>query len=194
MAPGPNDYTTQAAVLRTLGITGASASQKTLVDEAIVEGSQWVDTFTGQWWNQRTQTILTEAVTPRQKKLFMPAHIISITSVKEGVSGGLAGVALDAGDFHIYNDYLEIDGATPWSMDQLDIEVVGSFGYTATPTDIVRAASDVAAQFTGLRKRAFTQDDGIEQTILITDLPAHSQDVLKARVKYSFLNQPFKIS
>ena len=161
-------YVTLAEVKRHIGLTSSVADQDTKLNDMIGWASDHIDTVTRKFWEKRTLTVTTEAVFRNQKKLFMPAPIISITSIKE------AGVALDVSEFKIYKDWLEKTnssfaevtgrfeiGGPVWSRLQQDIVVVGDFGHTVTPRDIRLLTAEIVGIFAGMKTRSFTQDDGV---------------------------------
>ncbi len=171
-------YVTLAEVKRHIGLTSSIVDQDTKLTEMIGFASDHIDTETRKFWDKRTLTVTTEAVFRNQKKLFMPAPIISIASITE------AGVALDTTVFKIYKDWLEKTGSSfaevtgrfeiggpVWSRVQQDIVVKGDFGHDPTPRDIKLLAAEIVGIFAGMKTRSFTQDDGVERTVLVTALP-----------------------
>lgn len=180
-------YVTRVKVKEHAGISAAVTDLDTKIDNMIGFASSHIDRETRQFWEKRTLTITTEAVFRNQRKLFMPARIISITSVTE------AGVALDVTEFKVYGSWLEKTnssfteitgrfeiGGPVWSRIQQDIVVVGDFGYDPTPPDIELLTAEVTAVFAGVKTRSFTQDDGVERTVLVNALPDWVNDKLFA--------------
>jgi len=131
-----------------------------------------VDMWTRTWWDQRTKTITTEAFHSRQEKLFMPAPVISLTSVKEGIDGGQAtGTAIAAADYRIYRTWLEKAGRGFWSTTQLDIEIKGSFGHATVLDDIKWLNEEIIGVLSGMKTKSFIQDSGVERTVILNEMP-----------------------
>ena len=168
-------YATLADVKLQVGKTTVSPDEEVALKNKIPQASELVDSWTGTWWDNRTQTVQTEARDPQQVRLFMPARIVSITSVAE------SGVALAASDFVVYPHWIEKKGRAPWSTLQLDLTVVGVFGFKTVPPDISTLTAEVAAMLSGLKVRSYTQDDGVEKAVLMTSLPSWAQAIIEAR-------------
>jgi len=171
-------YTTLAQVKLHIGLATSTTDQDSLINQMILRVRGLVDMWTRTWWDKRTQTITTEAFHSRQEKLFMPAPVISLTSVKEGIDGGQAtGTAIAAKDYRIYRTWLEKAGRGFWSTTQLDIEIKGDFGYATVLDDIKWLNEEIIGVLSGMKTKGFIQDSGVERTVLVNEMPA---DVQKA--------------
>lgn len=175
----PN-YVTLAETKLHVGLRSTTTDQDAKLTDAIGDASDHVDSETRTFWDQRDLTITTEAIFANQRKLFMPAPIISITSITE------AGVLIDPTNFKVYRTWIEKlnssfsevtgrfeIGGPVWSRVQQDIVVVGRFGYKTneTPRDIKLITKELAGVFSGLKTRSFVSDDGVASTVLVTEIP-----------------------
>jgi hypothetical protein len=111
----------------------------------------------------------------------MPAPIISITSITEGVQGGHAtGTAIAAADYRIYRTWIEQEGRGYWSTDQQDIEVVGSFGHASVPDDIKWLNEEIIAVLSSMKTKSFISDAGVERTVVLAEMPDAVQKAILA--------------
>ena len=195
-------YVTKDEVKRHIGLRTTTTDQDAAIDDAIGDASDHIDAETRTFWDQRDLTITTEAVFRNQRRLFMPAPIISITSITE------AGVALDTANFVIYRTWIEKVntafteitgrfeiGGPVWSRVQQDIVVVGRFGYKTneTPRDIKLITKELAGVFSGLKTRSFISDDGIASTVVVTEIPTWVNDKIFSRRLPIVIGQRFVV-
>ncbi|KKN69399.1 hypothetical protein LCGC14_0441260 [marine sediment metagenome] len=189
------DYVTLVEVKNHISLEQDSTEQDTKLTAMIKQAQKAIETWTGTWWDARTKTIQTEATHRRQIKLFMPARIISLTSVTDGVEGGTqTGTVILAADLRVYETYIERSGRVFWSDEQLDIEVVGSFGYTVVPDDIKVLTLETIGILAAMKQKSFTQDDGVERTVLLNALPTWVKEIIQSRRMHNFVNQPWLIT
>ena len=154
------------------------------INKTLQRATALIDAWTHAWWDKRTVTIRTRAITDRQRKLFLPAHVITITSVKED------GVALLPDEFIVGPSWLEKPSSFWFHGFETvvgvsikpGIEIIGDLGWkrnlTVVPEEIQAAVGEIANIMGGWRKRTIIQDDGIERTVLLTDLPDWVQDII----------------
>lgn len=177
-------YITTALAKDLWGIPSGDTEKDTAIGNTIIRASALIDQWTHTWWDSRTRTVRTKAITSTQKRLFMPAHIISITSIKEG------GTLLTVDDYIVADSWLEKPGGY-WSSGnesstgnwvKYGVEVIGAFGYqedlSSVPEEIQQLAAEVANMMGGWKTKTITQDDGIEKTVFMTELPEWAKDVI----------------
>ncbi len=196
-------YATLDEVKRHIGLASSVVDQDQKLNDMIGFASDYIDTHTRTFWDQRDLTVTTEAVFSNQRRLFMPAPIVSITSVTE------AGVAIATADFKVYRTWLEKlntsfaevssrfeIGGPVWSRIQQDIVVVGRFGYATglTPRDIKLLCVELVGVFAGMKTKSFTQDDGVERTVLTNAIPEWVNDQIFARRLPIAIGQRFVIT
>lgn len=186
-----SDVATAAGKYQTL-----SAAEQTAVAAAILQASAIIEKATGTFFDQRHLRVTTEAVSPRQTKIFMPAPIISIDG----------NVILEAGftltldtDFYLYQPsvvgipagpgWLEktstpaggwdnLPGNNSWSTLQKAIVVAGQFGYAAVPYDITKLVAYKAAEILGWVTIDFTDGEGVSKAVLKNGLPKWAESIL----------------
>lgn len=153
---------------------------------AILRAQAIVEQRTGTWWDQRNLRVTTEPVNGQQKRLFMPAPVISLTSVTEN------GVDITSSVLN-YVLWLEKstsaafpwpgDGnsANAWSTNQQSVVIEGLFGWAQTPEDIVQVTAHIAAMLLGWVEKSFTTADGLTASIRDLALPDWVKDTLDSR-------------
>jgi hypothetical protein len=172
-------YATLAELKRRVGQEKDQNDQDDLLRDVLVDSSALFDEWTNTWWNKRSVTITTDAHSSPQIKLFMPAPIISVTSITEDDK------LIDAADYHVYADYIEKDGRYSWSTTQQGIVVVAVLGFTTIPKDARAVTLEIASMLSGMRTKSFTMDDGVERTVFLSDMP----DWVKTKVERSRLRK-----
>ena len=191
-----------AVTSRWAAYTGAAAPR---VDQAIINASLMVDIETEQWFDARAITVTTQPQSQAQKKLFMPAPVISLTSVTEsGISIPLAQIVTyptwiekawpGAGGTGFVSPYSPWVNPTSWRPGQMNIVVVGSFGFATTPQDIVAATAYIAALMIGMVETTTIGGDGAATSKLMKEVPAWVKRTLIARKKAGMVYQPFVLA
>lgn len=175
------DYITVTELQNYINQTDPSAAQTTFLGTVVTHASRYVDHFTGTWFDNRTtQTIKTQAAFVDQKRLFMPAKIISITSITE------TGVLIAATDYVIYKHWIEKKFLSTWSNLQLDIVVIGAFGYAAVPSDIKAACLEVGAAMSQMRKKSWVDEAGNAGVSIVNSISPWARETLQG---YKLNNQ-----
>jgi hypothetical protein len=182
-------YCSVADVQRVAGRSSLSALETSALGDWIVRASEFVDRFCGTWFEPRTKTIKTEAVRLDQVRLFLPAKLLSLTSLVE--DGGT--LTLDS-DFYSYEWWLEKNGRQAWTTEQRSVVAVGSFGYATTPAEIVEAAAQIAATMAGYKQRSYVSGDGVAASVLISILPDYVRETLEMHRRPDADEQRFLIS
>lgn len=125
------------------GATGTEAE----IDAAIVAAMERVDAYTGQWFNTRTaQTVV--ATLGGDGLLHMPRRLQSVTSVTP-----IDGTAIASSSYRVrlsssLGDVDAIELTWGWLSAGTRVTVVGTFGYSATPSAVRRATALLAAYLT----------------------------------------------
>lgn len=153
-----------------------------------------VDQRTGTFWEQRNLRVTTEPLNAGQTRLFMPAKVISLTSVVE------SGVDVTTGVL-VYGEWLEKNSSSgfawpgtttgnAWAYAQQSVVVEGAFGWASTPEDIVQATAHIAAQMLGWVEKSFTTADGISASIRDLKIPDWVLETLDSRRLEAYDCQP----
>ncbi len=181
------------------GIVAGDTDKDAAITAALKRASELIDRWTRTWFDTRAVTIRTKAVTEQQKRLFMPAHIISITSVKED------GDTLAADEYIVADSWLEKPRSFWFCGDETvtgvsvkyGIEIVGSLGYmegkAEVPQEIQGVTAEIGNIMGGFKTRSIIQDDGVERAIILTDLPPWAQDVIGSHTLGRLKQQPMVI-
>lgn len=176
--------------------TDLGTDADTRAQAAIARAQAIVDQRTGTWWDQRHLRVTTEPINPRQKRLFMPAPVISLDSVTED------GLDITSSVLN-YVNWLEKstsaafpwpgDGyaANAWSTNQQSVVVEGQFGWASTPDDIVQVTAHIAAMLLGWVEKSFTTADGLTASIRDLALPDWVKDTLDSRRSEAYDTQAF---
>lgn len=141
----------------------ATADAITLLIQA---ASDLVDDKSKTWWDSR-KAALTYTGAPDSRYLFLPAPIVTLTSVVENGNTLVA-------DTHYWakKQTLEKNDSYLWPVDQAkgvgwwwctipnSVVVSGTFGYTTTPKKIVLLTAAMAAEMGDLRKRQTIDANG----------------------------------
>lgn len=177
------------------------ADETTRITAAIVQASAMVDQQCGTWFDNRAQTIKTQPAVPGQKRLFMPAPIITLTSLSE--NGSALTVATQLVLYKNWVEKLYTAGAFSgqasscwplWSPGQLNIIAVGTFGYATVPADVVRVTAHWAALLLGMVQRQYIAGDGAPGAATVLALPDWAKATLKSRFYGMLVPQPFVVS
>ncbi len=168
------------------------------VEPIIVNASKLIDEWTSSWFDSRALEVKTEPCREGQRKLFMPAPIVSVTSITEN------GIALAPTTYVLYRRWIEKSWQNPvpaagslggpgvvWRPGQLNIVVTGNFGYTTPPADIVEATAYVAATIMGIRSKVTTDPSGVSSAKLLGELPSFIQDTITRHKDVGLHQQPF---
>jgi hypothetical protein len=170
-----------ARALREDWTVTATADAITLLIQA---ASDLVDDFTKTWWDSR-KAKLTYTGAPDSRFLFLPAPIITLTSVVENTK-----TLTDGTEFWSKLDTLEKNDAYLWPVDQAkgvgwwwctipkSIVVQGTFG-RATPSKIKLLTAAMAAEMGDLRRRQIIDSDGMLKEVTINQFSAWIQTALK---------------
>jgi hypothetical protein len=183
-------YATAAETARFAGITEPTDKQLTAIQEVLPGASAQIDAWTKTWWDKRAATFRTNAAEQFQHNLFMPAKILSITSVKIGTTNP---TVVDPGDYTAFNRWIRRK-AGAWTREGLAIEIVGYFGETVVPEDIKLLAKAVGATMSGLAKKSYITADGIQATVNTTSIPEWAQKVIDSNRFDLMVPQPFVFS
>ena len=180
--------------------TSISTNFEARVLPIIENASKIVDELTSQWFDARALTIQTQPCRDGQIRLFMPAPIVSITSLTE------SGSVLQPSQFVAYERWIEKSWTNPlpvagwggpgrsWRCGQLNITAVGTFGYSTPPGDIVEATAYIAAAIMGIRAEVKISPSGAQSSALLGSLPQYIRDALERRKNVGQHEQPFLIS
>lgn len=149
-----NGYATLAGLRARLGITGVSDTTDDAVLEAIVESvSRAIDDYTGRQFYAATQT---RYYTPRYGRRLMVDDLLSVTTLKTDEDGdGTYETTWATTDYTLapYNAQLESVPQPYWRVEvteagvywfpagvQRGVQIVGSWGFSATTPDVVEQA------------------------------------------------------
>ncbi len=165
------------------------------VNNAIMRASAIIDDQTGQWFDLRHLQVKTQPHTSTQRKLFMPAPVVTIDSITE------SGATLDAStQILIYGSWLEKVTPTPpalisasfnWAVGQQNVVVSGYFGYSTVPLDIVQACAHIAGMILGMVERSYVTGDGSAGAALVNSFPPWVKEILTRRTRTQLQYQPF---
>jgi hypothetical protein len=111
-----------------------------------------------------------------------------LTSVTEN------GALLTLADVLNYGGWLMKTGSAVWSPAPQNIVIVGSFGQSAIPEDIVQATAHITAVMWGMVARSYVTGDGIAQAVLDNSTPEWVKATLNAWTRPSLDQQAFVIS
>lgn len=181
-------YITVAEARRHVGLEALKGEQEKILTEAIADASAEVERQTGTWWDKRKVSVTTAAVEPGQKRLFMPARIIDIESVT------VDGVLFDASLYFVFGQHLEMSDGAAWTRKRQAIVVVGNMGKENVPGDIKRATKEVAAAYSGLKTKTYTQFDGVQNTVADTAIAAWVEKIYLALAYRGTVPQQFAVA
>jgi hypothetical protein len=170
--------------------TALDTGETARVTDAINKASAYFESQTGSFFDQRTIQVTSEPLNAMQRRLFMPAPVISLTSVVE------AGIDITS-NVLIYKGWLEKNAQAIfnwpgdpvnfyWANQQQAVVVIGVFGYAATPADVVQVVAFLAAQILGWVEKTFITPDGISQSIRDNTLPPWAKDIINTRTLQPF--------
>ena len=180
-----------------------SAAETTAVTAAIPQAQSIVERITGTFFDQRHLQITTEAVQYRQKRLFMPAPILSI----DGNAITENGISLTVGPTGNVLLYQPTLGVTPlgvgwlekaagtagwlnwpgelpaiyWTTQQQGVVVPGVFGYASVPLDITKVTAWKTAEILGWITLDYTDGGGVSKAIMKNGLPDWAMEILRSR-------------
>ncbi len=180
--------------------------ETTRVTDAIAQAQAFIDDRTGTWFDDRNVTVKTECISDKQDKLFMPAPIISVTSLTEDGTALVAGADQDYLSYGALGYFRKMKNSqnflvgnifNPWSMwsqNPQAIVFVGHLGFTTVPSDIAQVCALLAGIYMGIIERTYTTPDGVIGAVRTLKLPQWAEDVLENRTRPSWHYQPFIIS
>lgn len=166
--------------------TDLGTDAATRVEVAIEQATKFIDQQTGTFFEQRILQVTTEPLSNQQKRLFMPAPVISLTSVTEG------GVDITTSVLN-YVKWLEknasaalpwpgeVNPASFWKYSQQSVVIVGTFGYAATPKDINAITAFIAAASLGWVEKSFVDANGLSQAFRDNSFPPWVNQVIYDR-------------
>jgi hypothetical protein len=170
------------------------------VNPIIINASKLIDEWTSSWFDARSVVVSTEACRDGQRKLFVPAPIISVASLTEN------GQALPSSSYVVYRKWIEKRWSNPypvagypgapglsWSRGQLNIVLTGVLGHPTPPADIVEATAFVAATIMGIRSEIKQSPSGHQSASLLTSLPDYIQATVRRHAMVGLHQQPFLI-
>lgn len=186
-------YCTQADVVTAAGRTQTlTTAEITACAAAMLQATAMFEKATGTWFDSRHLAVTTEAVQTRQRRLFLPAPVISLDSVVEGDATLTLGT-----DFYLYQPrtgpgWIEKAVATTgsvqfngpagtWTTKQQGVVVSGTFGYSAVPTDVVKATAYIAAQILNWVTVSYQTGDGVAKAVLNLKLPDWVNETIRSR-------------
>lgn len=198
-------YCTLSDVLSQANRTDAfTDTENTRAQAAIAQAMATIDEETGTWFDDRHVQVVTEIISDKQDKLFMPAPILSVTALTED------GIALTAGTG---NDYLQYDNyfrklktsqnflignvVTPWTMWSQNPQAVvftGHLGFASVPQDIVQLCALLAGIYMGIIERTYTTPDGVVGAVRTLKLPEWAIETFRRRTRAGWDYQPFIIT
>lgn len=155
------------------------------VTDAITRASAMMDTNCNQWFDSRAVTVTTQTCTPNQRRLFLPARMISLTSVTENgqpVSGVFA-----------YPTYLEKPLGCPWLPGQQNIVVSATMGFATPPQDIVLCTAWLTAIMLNLVQKQYMAPSGQQSSTPVSSLPKDMQKIIAQQALVGLHQQPFLI-
>lgn len=149
-----NGYATLAGLRARLGITGVSDTNDDAVLEAVIESvSRAIDDFTGRRFYAATQT---RYYTARKSRRLLVDDLLSITTIKtDDDADGTYETTWAATDYHLapYNAQLDSPAQPYWCIEVSEggdydfpiglrrgVQIVGSWGFSATTPDTVEQA------------------------------------------------------
>jgi hypothetical protein len=205
-------YCTQADVMSAAGRFGTlTAAEVTACASAITQAQAWVEKATGTFFDQKHLKVVTQTVRVRQKRIFLPAPVVSIDGNTITENGNVLTLGTD---FVLYQPssgpgWLEklaaniglqgwmgmssADGPA-WDNTQQCIVVEGQFGYATVPADITKLTAWVAARFLGWVTVSFTNGDGVTKAVLNLDVPEWAKSTIAMRSLSPLDQQYFGIS
>ncbi len=189
----PSSYCTPADVKSvTSDWTAQSATWDTRVAAAIINASAMVDQYTNTWWDQRHVSIKTQTCTPDQKRLFLPANLVSLDT--NGVTENGIVVSGVVG----YPKWIEKPAAGScrycWRPGQLNIVIAGEFGYATVPYFIEQSTAHLAGILLGMVQRSFSTPDGGQSATLANKMPEFIKTSLEQGRFVGLHQQPFIIT
>lgn len=198
-------YCTLADVLAQANrISPFTDTENTRAQAAIAQAMATIDRETGTWFDNRHVQVITETISEKQGKLFMPAPIISTTSLTED---DVALVEGDDADYLQYDEYfVKMKNAqnflvgnifNPWSMwsqNPQAIVFIGHLGYATVPSDIAQVCALMAGIYMGIIERTYTTPDGVVGAVRTLKLPEWAVETLRARTRPGYDYQPFIIT
>ena len=165
--------------------------EATRATNVAAQASRLVDRLTGTWFYDRHLRIKTQAPNDMVQQLFMPAPVISLSSVTENT------VAMDLTDVLTYPSWLEKDNGQIvlvdpfdfgskkfWSRLQQGIVIEGHFGLVTAdlPQEITKLTAHIASTLMGWATRTYTTGDGVEKQVYNTDtLPDWAKAIISDR-------------
>ena len=169
-----------AATLKTFKIDGCvidlTGYSDTEIEEAIVLAESIIESITNDRFYSSTETNLFDG-NGKNVLFFAPRtsyQILTITSVKDLDIDGVTVIEtlVENSDFVRYPHYLEVGkswpGDTPrrgvfrggtWPLGQNNIQVIGTWGRTTTPVEIIRATKLLAIETLKPGSTKMTRDD-----------------------------------
>jgi hypothetical protein len=170
------------------------------ITQMITRAQGIVDQWTGTFFDDRpAKTVKTQAMPGNGRYLFMPANIQSVTSITEGGTLLVQGPDDDYVAWDTYIEKVKFSSWDPrtsramagWSKKSKDVVVVARLGFLAVPTDIEQLTMEIVGVMGGWKTKSFTQDDGVERTVVLTEMPKPVQDIVEyRRIRMS---QPFEL-
>lgn len=195
------NYTSSDAVKRLAGVkTNTNTNNDTLISEMLSRVDAIIDRATGTYFRQAGTTLIPQVywirpVKEGMQKIYLPAPIISISSVTE-LGATLGATSYIIGGNKDFNYYIEkwsgISGQSTgasWSTSPYSdgtalrepVKVSGVFGYATVPYDIEQFATELCAILSGLKTKTFMTSEGIQQTVNVTSAPEYAKQLLANR-------------
>ena len=186
-------YCTQADVLVAAGRSQAlTTAETTACAAAMLQATAMFEKATGTWFDSRHLAVTTEAVQTRQRRIFLPAPVVTLDSVVED------GATLTQGtDFFLYQPRtgpgwiekatsttgnVQFNGpAGTWTVKQQGVVISGTFGYSAVPTDVVKATAYIAAKILNWVTVSYQTGDGVAKAVLNLKLPDWVTETIRSR-------------
>jgi hypothetical protein len=183
-----------------LGIEASDTKRDAAITNMLIRATGLVDLWTGTFFDDRpAKTVKTQAMPGNGRYLFMPANIQAVTSITEGGTVLVQGPDDDFVAWDTYIERVKFSTWNPrmarpefgWSRKSKDVVVVADLGFSAVPVDIEQLAMEIVGVMGGWKTKSFTQDDGVERTVLLTEMPKPVQDIIDSR--RIRMSQPFEL-
>jgi len=171
------DYTTLAKVKEWAGIRTADITRDAKISAQIPRVTSYIDNFTGRNFQATGITDTTEVIKLRQEqniifpKLF---PIISVTEIKEDTL-----VLIPDMDYSVSSQSI-LKLYSNWIRVPYAITIKYKGGYAAVPALIEQAANEIVTIFAGEKIKTYTNNEGVEQTVYINEVPDWVKDTLKS--------------
>ena len=171
------DYTDLAKVKIWAGIRAADTTRDAKLTAQIPRATSYIDLATGRNFQAPGSTDTTEVIKLKQAQSTIYPKcfpIISVTEIKEDTLL----LAADL-DYSVVGQSIERLGGD-WIQVPYAITIKYKGGYTTVPAVIEQCANEITTIFAGEKTKTYTNNEGVEQTVYINEVPDWVKDALKA--------------